>query len=175
MKTADLFNGEYTITEDGKLFSNRRHLWLKPATDRYGYLYYVVSINGKRFTIKPHRTIAECFISNPDNKPTVDHINGNRKDNRINNLRWATWKEQQMNEVTIHRAKEVHAMTDYYAMGAKRNFGRKKVKVIFPSGIEKNFPTLKIAAETLGINMAKASECANGKRKTTGGYKLCYV
>ena len=175
MRTAELFCGEYTIAEDGRLYSNRRHKWLKPTTDRYGYFYYVVSINSKRFTIKPHRAIAECFIPNPENKPTVDHINGDRKDNRIDNLRWATWQEQQTNEVTKSRAKVVHDRTDYQAMGAKRNFGRKVVKVVDPYGTELLFPTLKSAVKTLGLNMSKASECANGKRKSTGGCKLCYV
>ena len=44
-----------------------------------------------------HRAIAEVFIPNPDNKPTVDHINRNRHDNRVENLRWATFLEQNHN------------------------------------------------------------------------------
>ena len=41
-----------------------------------------------------HRIIAEAFIPNPENKPTVDHADGNRRNNRIDNLRWATYSEQ---------------------------------------------------------------------------------
>lgn len=170
-----LFDGEYSITDDGRLYSHRTEKWLKPNTDKYGYLYYVVSINSRRTTIKAHRAVALSFVPNPDNKPTVDHINGDRKDNRMCNLRWATHREQQLNEVTKERTAIVHATTNYKAMGEKRNFGRKQVKVFFPDGSEKVYPTLKNASDTLGLNMGKASECANGKRKRTGGYRLCYV
>ena len=41
-----------------------------------------------------HRILAEAFIPNPENKPTVDHADGNRQNNRIDNLRWATYSEQ---------------------------------------------------------------------------------
>lgn len=175
MKTADIFDGTYSITEDGRLYSNRTKKWLKPATDKYGYFYYVVSIKGVRTTIKVHRAVALSFITNKENKPTVDHINGDRKDNRIENLRWATWKEQQENDITKKRSSVVQQRTDYRAMGAKRNFGRKKVKAISKHGECLLFDSLKEASCTLGINMSKASECANGKRKATGGYVICYV
>jgi hypothetical protein len=74
-----------------------------PGHFTYGTLnsrgYRTTTLKGKNYLL--HRLIAECFIPNPDNKPTVDHINRNPSDNRIENLRWATQKEQMENTSTV--------------------------------------------------------------------------
>ena len=61
--------------------------------------YYIVSLrtNGKRSTPRIHRLIALAFIPNPDNLPTVDHIDRNNQNNIISNLRWASYKTQVKN------------------------------------------------------------------------------
>lgn len=58
--------------------------------------YRNTQISGKTYYVS--RLIAETFIPNPENKPTVDHINRNRSDNRLENLRWYTYVEQQTNK-----------------------------------------------------------------------------
>ena len=173
-KMISLFEGLYAITDDGKLFSNRSNKFLRPATDKYGYLYYVISIDGKRKTIKAHRLVAMAFIPNPENKPTVDHKNGIRSDNRVENLVWATRKEQQENEVTREKLKKVHDNTDYRSMGAKSNFGRKTTAVYKNGCLIGTYETLKEAAKQNNVHYSKASECANGIREEVRGLVFCF-
>lgn len=66
---------------------------------RYNNGYPIVSVGcyGRRRTVAIHRIVAEAFIENPMNLPTVDHINRNKKDYRLSNLRWADYSEQNNN------------------------------------------------------------------------------
>lgn len=65
-------------------------------------------------------------------------------------------------------------MDDYTVVGAKRNFGRKKTKVYKNGELIGTYETLQEAARINGVNYSKASECANGNRKTAGGLVFCF-
>ena len=91
----------YYIDNFGNLFRlvNNTFKAKKPRADKRGYIKYEVNLgkNRQRKTVFQHRLIAKAFIPNPENKPTVDHINRNPSDNRLENLRWATYREQRVN------------------------------------------------------------------------------
>ena len=76
----------YHITQDGRVFSEKSNRFLK-GWDKDGYT-KVELYNVGRFFL--HRLVGEVYIANPMDKPHINHINGNKSDNRVENLEWVT-------------------------------------------------------------------------------------
>lgn len=96
------------VRDDGSIFNktgNRKppiyHWTFGALASATGYM--VVTIKGKTYYV--HRLVAEAFLPNPENKPTVDHWNRIRSDNRVSNLHWATYKEQAENTSQVENCK----------------------------------------------------------------------
>ncbi len=83
----------YFITKSGKVWSKNRNRFLKNKIDKKGYCCIGFRANGSRKEKKIHRLLAEIFIPNPENKPQINHINGIKNDNSIENLEWVTNEE----------------------------------------------------------------------------------
>lgn len=92
-------NEYYSISDEGFVRNDRTNRILKPDTNSKGY--YRVNINGKRQLI--HRLVAIHFIPNPDNKPQVNHKDGNKLNNHADNLEWMTNKENNLHSFTTGR------------------------------------------------------------------------
>ena len=88
---------KYLIYPDGRVFSKNVNGFLK-INDRRGYCGVVLTNGNGRKKYGVHRLVAEHYIPNPNNYPTVDHINRIRNDNRVSNLRWASLSQQQHNK-----------------------------------------------------------------------------
>ena len=94
----------YLITTDGNIYSRTSDKFLKKQCCKGNGYYEKVMINidhGIKRNMRVHRLVALAFLNNPDNLTDVDHINNNRSDNRIQNLRWLSHKDN-MNNLKCH-------------------------------------------------------------------------
>src|SRR3990167_4831033 len=95
------FEKYYFVTSGGKLFSHRNKRYLKLLKLPTGYLQGRLSVGGKFKLYLMHRLVAEHFISNPYKKKVVNHINGIKDDNRVENLEWVTSQENALHCLKI--------------------------------------------------------------------------
>lgn len=86
------------VRDDGAVFVKKR--WYYGYTTKDGYKRLTIGKKGYQM----HRILAETLLANPDNKPTVDHIDRDRANNHVWNLRWATHHEQNQNTIAIDRS-----------------------------------------------------------------------
>jgi len=87
----------YTIDLDGNVWSKRSKKYLKPATNKNGYLQLILRKNMKSYTERIHRLVAKTYLPNIRNKPSVDHKDRNITNNRLFNLRWVNQTENNLN------------------------------------------------------------------------------
>lgn len=117
-------NQNYSINEKGEVRNDLKGNIKKPTLNkRNGYYYLDLYENNERKKVPLHRLIAEAFIPNPDNKLTVDHQDGNRQNNSIENLRWASYSEQNSKFCTIGVRSQGVIAVHYNELRNKRGGG----------------------------------------------------
>ena len=102
----------YMIDENGNIFNKTTNKYLKGSIGENGYKYYRLSQDNHKKMYYAHRLVAEHFLNNPNNFPVVNHIDGNKLNNNINNLEWVTYSEN-----TKHwkdNSNVIRRQTEYY-------------------------------------------------------------
>lgn len=148
------FEGRYEISSEGRVRNMKKGNILVASKNEKGYLRLRLG-RGKDYRV--HRLVAEAFIPNPNNKPCVDHINAIRDDNRVENLRWVTHTENNLNPITFERLTEKSG---------------KDIVQLSLKGVALNyFRFMQLAENHTGVIRQDISDCRKGKRQTAGGYR----
>lgn len=171
------YEGKYLISTYGRVISLKRNGiardTLVALCERNRY-FSVALRNKNRVKFSVHRLVAMTFIPNPKNLPQVDHIDGNRYNNHVSNLRWVTAMENHHNPITVESKKRSGV--------ARRNTGGNKcVEQRDKSGqLIATYPSLHEAERVTGICQSNISAAARGKRifatdhwatvRSAGGY-----
>lgn len=95
MRSPIIINNEETnfyIYDDGRVFNKKTNTFLKGKIN-YGYRVYDIRYNHKKYNFKAHRLVALAFIPNPNNLPVVHHKDNNRLNNKIENLEWVSYSD----------------------------------------------------------------------------------
>lgn len=166
-KVVEGTNGALEVSNLGRVKSNLRDgRILKTQKDNKGYHRLRMTIQRERYAFKVHRLVAQAFIPNPDNKPQVNHIDGNKDNNAASNLEWVS------NVENAHHAIRNGLWENVYKASLKENESRKRPVIAFKDGKSIEFDSIRDAERTIGSR--HITDVLKGKRKQAKGYTFAY-
>jgi hypothetical protein len=151
----------YMASKDGNIYSKLFRIILKPQPQcekKNTYMMLILSKNGKQKRLGVHVLIANTYIDNPDNKPMVNHINGTKNDNRLENLERTTFKENNIHAV-INGLIKVKAVDQYSLTGEL---------------IKSYFSITEASKQNVGFDKSRIVKCCKRKSNSHKGFIWCY-
>ena len=167
------YEGLYSISDMGTLKTHKRQgtdeRVIIGYKDRTGYLRATLMKNGEGKSFAVHRLVCMAFLDNPENKRTVNHKNGNKTDNRLENLEWMTHSENHLHSYEqLARKSSMSGKS-----GALHHNAKSVTKICKTTGSITMYPTLREAARsssTTSFCEGHISACCNGTRNSHKGF-----
>jgi len=166
------YEGLYQVSNLGRVRSLRKNI-IMSFSDSNVYSHINLSKHGKRRTFLAHRLVALAFIPNPDNKPCIDHIDGNPTNNHVSNLRWCTMMENQNFPLAIKNKIGINSKDSNYRYKIDRNdnpFCKPIIQLDLNFKFVKEYRSMADASEALNIKAYNISKVCSGVKNKTKGF-----
>lgn len=177
------YESMYQVNNIGRVRSvkttyKKKRPYLSHHIDKYGYPYVILTSHSKSRCFRIHRLIAQAFIPNPENKPEIDHIDGNKMNFNIDNLRWCTRKENMNNVITKKRISisKMGKRPSIYTISKLKESSSKPLVVLSKEGNEiERFESAVKASEIYGICQNWIRRVCRGELKSAKGLIFKYL
>lgn len=167
-KTVPNTGGRLQISSHGRVRSFLRNkeagTILRATEDKKGYLRLKVTLDRERRYYKVHRLVANAFLPNPKGLPQVNHIDGDKRNNRVDNLEWVT------NSDNAAHAIKARLWSNVFAASARTNERRKTPIVATNSATGEQIRFESVGAAERYFNNRHISDVLNGKRERAAGH-----
>lgn len=162
---------DYLLSTSGRVLSYKRGDWreLHPYKGANGYLYVNLRCNMTTIRYYIHRLVAETFISNPYDKPAVNHIDGNKLNNDISNLEWCTYKENSKHAYKYGLSRMPD--TEIYLKKHRTPIRASRLS----DGYYCDFNSQADASDELGISRPHINKVLKGECRQAKGYRFEYL
>ena len=160
----------YSVSSTGEIRNDVSGKLKTPRKTRTGYYDVDLYNGGKRSKLRVHRIVGETFIDNPDNKPQINHIDGNKLNNSVENLEWATASENMKHAFENGLAEPSLGMLGKH----NPNAGRKGIPIrIVETG--EVFSSITECEKAINGNNRHICDCLSGRQRTHRGYTFEYI
>lgn len=162
------YENHYQVNELGQIRTLKNSSLQKAGTilksqinKKNGYVYQMVYKDGKQKLLRVHRVVANAFLPNPNNLPQVNHKNGNKNDNRVQNLEWCTQEQNMLHAFKIGLAKP----SDKQKRAIAETNKAKRKAVVFKQGSNVQvFESISKASKETGLSISTISRYCRGIR-----------